>query len=105
MYRPPSIAFSTTDPYRAILNVLQHRWARRHCPSWREEADAITRSVAQCTRIGATLLLVCVVTGDDIAEARKYLEGVAQRLRADRFNVQTHVVEGIPADQIIYLDC
>jgi len=68
-----------------------------------EQALATAQPIA--ARIGATLLLVCVVTGDDIAEARKYLEGVAQRLRADRFNVQTHVVEGIPADQIIYLDC
>jgi hypothetical protein len=30
---------------------------------------------------------------------------VAERLRANRFNVRTRVVEGIPADQIIYLDC
>jgi nucleotide-binding universal stress UspA family protein len=66
-----------------------------------EQALATAQPIA--ARIGATLLLVCVVTGDDIAEARKYLEGVAQRLRADRFNVQTHVVEGIPADQIIYV--
>jgi len=66
-----------------------------------EQALATAQPIA--ARIGATLLLVCVVTGDDIAEARKYLEGVAQRLRADRFNVQSHVVEGIPADQIVYV--
>jgi nucleotide-binding universal stress UspA family protein len=28
---------------------------------------------------------------------------VAERLRANRFNVRTRVVEGIPADQIIYV--
>jgi nucleotide-binding universal stress UspA family protein len=84
----------TEVPYRTICVPLDGS-------PLAEQALATAQPIA--ARIGATLLLVCVVTGDDIAEARKYLEGVAQRLRADRFNVQSHVVEGIPADQIIYV--
>jgi nucleotide-binding universal stress UspA family protein len=82
----------TEVPYRTICVPLDGS-------PLAEQALATAQPIA--ARIGATLLLVCVVTGDDIAEAREYLEGVAERLRADRFNVQTHVVEGIPADQII----
>ncbi|MGQ9826679.1 MAG: universal stress protein [Roseiflexus sp.] len=63
-----------------------------------EQALATVQPIA--ARIGATVLLVCVVTGDDFTEARDYLESVAERLRADRFDVQTCVVEGMPADQI-----
>ena len=84
----------TEVPYRTICVPLDGS-------PLAEQALATAQPIA--ARIGATLLLVCVVTGDDIAEARKYLEGVAQRLRADRFDVQTRVVEGIPADQIIYV--
>ncbi len=84
----------TEVPYRTICVPLDGS-------PLAEQALATAQPIA--ARIGATLLLVCVVTGDDIVEARKYLEGVAERLRADRFNVQTHVVEGIPADQIVYV--
>jgi nucleotide-binding universal stress UspA family protein len=84
----------TEVPYRTICVPLDGS-------PLAEQALATAQPIA--ARIGATLLLVCVVTGDDIAEARKYLEGVAERLRANRFDVQTRVVEGIPADQIIYV--
>ena len=84
----------TEVPYRTICVSLDGS-------PLAEQALATAQPIA--ARIGATLLLVCVVTGDDIAEARKYLEGVAECLRANRFNVRTRVVEGIPADQIIYV--
>ena len=40
---------------------------------------------------------------DYYAATRGYPPGVAERLRANLFNVRTRVVEGIPADQIIYV--
>ena len=84
----------TEVPYRTICVPLDGS-------PLTEQALATVRPIA--ARIGATLLLVCVVTGDGIIEARDYLEGVAERLRTDRLDVQTYVVEGIPADQIVYV--
>ncbi|MDW8215891.1 MAG: universal stress protein, partial [Roseiflexaceae bacterium] len=57
--------------------------------------------IASCTDAALVLVSVVARADDGAAEAREYLERIADRLRAHRITVHMKVVEGAPADQII----
>lgn len=66
-----------------------------------EQALAEAQLIASCTDAALVLVSVVARADDGAAEAREYLERIADRLRAHRITVHMKVVEGAPADQII----